>query len=54
MTRVHVVMLSTLNPRMSPAEIDVVHPVSVASCDFVAVEMVGTALAVILSASTGG
>lgn len=49
-----VVTLSTLKRRMSPAATDVVHPVSVVSEEFVAVEIVTGAAAVMLSASVGG
>lgn len=53
-TRVIVVALSTLKRRVCPALIDVVQPVSVVFCDLVALDIVGTADAVILSASVGG
>ena len=49
-----VVIESTLNPKMSPAAIEVVQPVSVASCDLVAELIVGLAEAVIVSATVGG
>ena len=48
------VMESTLNPRISPAVIDVVQSVNVVSCESVSVEMVGTADDVMVSASVGG
>lgn len=53
-TRVHVVIESTLKRSVSPAAMDVVQPVSVLSCDFVALEIVGFALAVMVSATVGG
>lgn len=39
---------STSNSKMSPAEIDVVHPVNVLLCAFCALEIAGVALAVML------
>lgn len=48
-----VATLSTLNRKTSPAVNDVVHPVRVLSCDFNALESVGFALAVIVSATVG-
>lgn len=53
-TFVTVLALSTLNPKISPAAIAVVHPVKVVSRDFVALLSVGFALAVIVSATVGG
>lgn len=52
--RVRLVTLSTLKRRVSPAEMDVVQPVSVLLCPLVAVEIVGLADAVMLSPTTGG
>jgi len=49
-----VVQLSTLILRILLAAIVVVHPVSVESCDFNAVVIVGGADAVMLSPSVGG
>lgn len=45
---------STLNLRIFPAVMEVVHPVNVVSCDFIAVESVGFADAGIVSAIVGG
>jgi len=53
-TLVTVVALSTLNLRVLPAAIAVVQPVRVLSWLLVAAEIVGGALAVMLSASVGG
>ena len=47
-------MESTLKRSVLPAVTEVVHPVRVVSCDFVAVEIVGFAEAVIVSATVGG
>ena len=49
-----VVTESMLNRRVSPAVMLVVQPVRVASCDLVALLMVGLAEAVIVSATVGG
>ena len=45
---------STFHISVSPAATEVVQPVSVVSCDFIALLIVGVALAVMLSASVGG
>ena len=45
---------STLIPRISPAVMEVVHPVSVELCPFVADDVNGFADAVIVSATVGG
>ena len=43
-----------LNANISPADNDVVHPVSVELCPFVAEDVSGFADAVIVSATVGG
>ena len=54
MHRSIVVHESTLNRKMSPAAIEVVHPDRVASSAFTALDIVGGVADVIVSASVGG